>query len=99
MMRRGAARRGGDDGWATVVGAPGWRPRSPGRSPRRSSGLALHPLRIRRRVRAENPADLGAPLSYAVEVLAADEDEDLEPAAAALSRSGVSSLGPPRAES
>jgi hypothetical protein len=44
-------------------------------------------FRIRRRVRAEDPADLGAPLSYAVEVLAADDDQDLEPAAAALSKS------------
>jgi hypothetical protein len=45
-------------------------------------------FRIRRRVRADDPADLGAPLSYAVEVLAADDDpEDLEPAAAALSKS------------
>jgi hypothetical protein len=44
-------------------------------------------FRIRRRVRADDPADLGAPLSYAVEVLADDGPEDLEPAAAALSRS------------
>jgi hypothetical protein len=45
-------------------------------------------FRIRRRVHADDPADLGAPLSYAVEVLAADdEDQDLEPAAAALSKS------------
>jgi AAA domain len=44
-------------------------------------------FRIRRRVRADDPADLGAPLSYAVEVLAADEDVDLEPGAAALSKS------------
>jgi hypothetical protein len=45
-------------------------------------------FRIRRRVRPDDPADLGAPLSYAVEVLAADdEDLDLEPAAAALSKS------------
>ena len=44
-------------------------------------------FRIRRRIRAEDPADLGAQLFYAVEVLAADEDEDLEPAAAALSKS------------
>jgi Fe2+ or Zn2+ uptake regulation protein len=44
-------------------------------------------FRIGRRVRAEDPADLGAQLFYAVEVLAADEDEDLEPAAAALSKS------------
>jgi len=44
-------------------------------------------FRIRRRVRADDPADLGAPLAYAVEVLAADDDQDLEPAAAALSKS------------
>jgi AAA domain len=44
-------------------------------------------FRIRRRVHAEDPADLGTPLSYAVEVLTADDDEDLEPAAAALSKS------------
>jgi hypothetical protein len=44
-------------------------------------------FRIRRRVRADDPADLGAPLSYAVEVLADDDDQDLDPAAAALSKS------------
>jgi hypothetical protein len=44
-------------------------------------------FRIRRRVRADDPADLGSPLSYAVEVLADDDPEDLEPAAAALSKS------------
>jgi AAA domain len=44
-------------------------------------------FRLRRRVRAEDPADLGSPLSYAVEVLAADDDHDLDPAAAALSKS------------
>jgi hypothetical protein len=45
-------------------------------------------FRIRRRVRADDPVDLGSPLSYAVEVLAAnDEDLDLEPAATALSKS------------
>ena len=44
-------------------------------------------FRIRRRVGADDPADLGAPLSYSVEVLAADDDEDLDPAAAALSKS------------
>jgi hypothetical protein len=44
-------------------------------------------FRIRRRVHADDPADLGSPLSYAVEVLAAEEDEELEPAAAALSKS------------
>jgi hypothetical protein len=50
--------------------------------------LADARFRVRRRVRAEDPADLGAPLSYAVEVLAVDEDDqDLEPAAAALSKS------------
>jgi len=40
-------------------------------------------LRVRRRVRSDDPADLGSPLSYAVEVLADDDNEDLEPAAAA----------------
>ncbi len=45
-------------------------------------------FRIRRRVRPDDPADLGAPLSYAVEVLAADDENlGLEPAAAALSKS------------
>ena len=44
-------------------------------------------FRVRRRIRAEDPADLGAPLSYSVEVLAADDEEDLDPAAAALSKS------------
>jgi hypothetical protein len=44
-------------------------------------------FRIRRRVRADDPADLGSPLSYAVEVLAAEDPEDLDPAAAALSKS------------
>jgi hypothetical protein len=44
-------------------------------------------FRIRRRVRADDPSDLGAPLSYSVEVLAADGHEDLDPAAAALSKS------------
>jgi hypothetical protein len=43
-------------------------------------------FRIRRRVHADDPADLGSPLSYSVEVLAAEDDEDLEPAAA-LSKS------------
>jgi AAA domain len=43
-------------------------------------------FRLRRRVRADDPADLGSALSYSVEVLAAD-DEDLDPAAAALSKS------------
>jgi hypothetical protein len=45
-------------------------------------------FRICRRIRSEDPADLGAPLTYSVEVLAADDDpEDLDPAAAALSKS------------
>ena len=45
-------------------------------------------FRIRRRVRSDDPADLGSALSYAVEVLAADDDDqDLDPAAAALSKS------------
>ena len=44
-------------------------------------------FRIRRRVRADDPADLGSALAYAVEVLADDEDQDLDPAAAALSKS------------
>ena len=44
-------------------------------------------FRLRRRIHAQDPTDLGAPLSYAVEVLAADDDQDLDPAAAALSKS------------
>ena len=44
-------------------------------------------FRIRRRVHADDPTDLGSPLAYAVEVLADDEDQDLDPAAAALSKS------------
>jgi hypothetical protein len=45
-------------------------------------------FRIRRRVRADDPADLGAPLSYSVDVLVGDDDDqDLDPAAAALSKS------------
>jgi hypothetical protein len=40
--------------------------------------FALH-----RRVRADDPANLGSPLSYAVEVLADDDPENLDPAAAA----------------
>jgi hypothetical protein len=44
-------------------------------------------FRIRRRVRAEDPSDLAAPLSYSVEVLADEDDQDLDPAAAALSKS------------
>jgi len=35
----------------------------------------------------EDPADLGSPLSYAVEVLAAEDDQGRDPAAAALSKS------------
>jgi len=42
-------------------------------------------FRIRRRIHADDPADLGSPFSYAVEVLA--DDQDSEPAAAALSKS------------
>jgi hypothetical protein len=44
-------------------------------------------LRIRRRVRADDPADIGSPLSYAVEVLSDEDDQDLDPAAAAMSKS------------
>jgi AAA domain len=44
-------------------------------------------FRMRRRVHADDATDLGSPLSYAVEVLAADDDEDLDPAAAELSPS------------
>jgi hypothetical protein len=44
-------------------------------------------FRVRRRVRADDPADLGSPLSYAVEVLAADDGEPTDPAAAGLSPS------------
>jgi hypothetical protein len=45
-------------------------------------------FRLRRRVRADDPADLGAPLAYAIEVLAADDEpDDMDPAAAALSKS------------
>src|ERR671915_2225361 len=36
---------------------------------------------------AEDPADLGSPLAYSVEVLADDDDQDLDPAAAGLSPS------------
>jgi hypothetical protein len=49
--------------------------------------LADTRFRLRRRVHADNPADLGSPLAYAVEVLADDDDQDLDPAAAALSKS------------
>jgi hypothetical protein len=44
-------------------------------------------FRIRRRVRADDPADLSSALSYSVEVLADDDDHDLDPAAAGLSPS------------
>src|SRR5215212_8718506 len=44
-------------------------------------------FRIRRRVFADDPADLGSPLSYSAEVLAAEDDQDLDPDAAALSKS------------
>jgi hypothetical protein len=44
-------------------------------------------FRIRRRVRADDPADLSSSLTYAVEVLAADDDHDLDPATAGLSPS------------
>jgi hypothetical protein len=44
-------------------------------------------FRIRRRVRADDPADLGSPLFYSVEMLAGDDDQDLDPAAAGLSPS------------
>jgi len=70
----------------------------PGSDPDGSSSVVLggradwrrdrrYRFRIRRRVRSDDPADLGSPLSYAVEVLATDEDEDLDPAAAAMSKS------------
>jgi AAA domain len=49
--------------------------------------LADTRFRLRRRVHADDPTDLGSPLAYAVEVLADDEDQDLDPAAAALSKS------------
>jgi hypothetical protein len=44
-------------------------------------------FRVRRRVRAEDTADLGSPLSYSVQVLAADDGEPTDPAAAGLSPS------------
>jgi hypothetical protein len=51
-------------------------------------GAEIADTRFRiRRVRAGDPTDLGSPLSYAVEVLTTDDDQDLEPAAAALSKS------------
>jgi hypothetical protein len=49
--------------------------------------LADTHFRLRRQVRAEDPADLGSTLSYSVAVLAAEDDQDLDPAAAALSKS------------
>jgi AAA domain len=59
--------------------------------------LADARFRVRRRVRSDDPADLGAPLSYSVEVMTADDDQDLEPAAAALSKSRQWVLGALRA--
>jgi hypothetical protein len=44
-------------------------------------------FRVRRRIRADDPADLGSLLSYSVEVLAADGTQDLEPATAELAPS------------
>jgi hypothetical protein len=44
-------------------------------------------FRVRRRIRADDPADLGSLLSYSVEVLAADGTQDLEPAIAELAPS------------
>jgi hypothetical protein len=44
-------------------------------------------FRIRRRVQADDSADLGSPLSYRVEVLVDDEGYELDPAAAGLSPS------------
>jgi AAA domain-containing protein len=44
-------------------------------------------FRLRRQIHAEDPADLGSPLAYSVQVLAAEDDQDLDPAAAALSKS------------
>ena len=67
--------------------------------PCRSQGYPTWPLlraAARRRVRAEDPVDLAALLAYSVQVLAAaDDPEDLEPAAAALS-SPASVSWPPR---
>jgi hypothetical protein len=63
---------------------------APSSFPRLSSGVRRHDEagRIRRRVHADDTADLGAPLSYSVEILAGDDDgQDLDPAAAALSKS------------
>jgi hypothetical protein len=44
-------------------------------------------FRLRRQIHAGDPADLGSPLAYSVEVLAAEDDQNLDPAAAALSKS------------
>jgi hypothetical protein len=44
-------------------------------------------FRILRRIDADDPADLGSPLSYRVEVLAGDDGHDLDPAVAGLSPS------------
>jgi AAA domain-containing protein len=44
-------------------------------------------FQVRRRVRADDPTDLGSPLSYRVEVLTADDTQDLDPASASLSPS------------
>ena len=67
--------------------------------PCRSQGYPTWPLlraAARRRVHAEDPVDLAALLAYSVQVLAAaDDPEDLEPAAAALS-SPASVSWPPR---
>jgi hypothetical protein len=53
-----------------------------------SAEIADTRFRLRRCGGADDSADLGSPLSYAVEVLAADDDhEGLDPAAAALSKS------------
>jgi hypothetical protein len=38
------------------------------------SAASRDSVRIRRRLRADDPADLGTPLYYRVEVLAADDD-------------------------
>ena len=65
--------------------------------PRISSGVRRHDEagRIRRRVHADDTADLGAPLSYSVEILAGDDDgQDLDPAAAAPVQ--VPPVGPDR---
>jgi hypothetical protein len=59
--------------------------------------LADTRFRVRRRVRADDPADLGSPLSYHVEVLAADDADPADPAAAELSPSRQWVLGALRA--